>query len=75
MDFLTQLKRIERINQLVKTKPTGSPAQLAHQLELSERRVYQLINLIKTLGGPIYFDKEYNSYCYSDNIDFTFGFH
>ena len=75
MDFITQLERIERINQLVKTKSTGSPAQLARRLNFSERRVYQLISLIKTLGGPIYFDKEYNSYCYSENIEFTFGFY
>lgn len=74
MDFITQLERIKRINQLVKTKSTGNPAQLARRLELSERRIYQLISLIKTLGAPIYFDREYNSYCYSENIEFTFGF-
>ena len=74
MDFITQLERINRINQLIKRKATGSPAQLARRLELSERRVYQLISLIKTLGAPIYFDRAHNSYCYSENVEFIVGF-
>ena len=74
MNFITQLERIERINLLIKTKSTGTPSQLANRLELSERRVYQLINLLKTLGAPVYFDKDRNSYCYSEDVRFTFGF-
>jgi len=43
MNFLDQLERLKRINQLIKMKATGTPQQLARKLELSERRVYQLI--------------------------------
>ena len=47
MDFIKQLERIKRIHYLITLKATGNPAQLATTLELSERRVYQLLKKMK----------------------------
>ncbi|MEM1121159.1 MAG: hypothetical protein AAGJ18_11975 [Bacteroidota bacterium] len=64
MNLQCQLSRLDRVDALIRRKATGTPEQLARRLELSERRVYQIINLMKALGGPIFFDRERNSYCY-----------
>ena len=74
MKFLYQVERLKRIHQLIKRKATGTPQQLANKLALSERRVYQLLKLMKELDAPIYFDRERNSYCYKCEYHFSINF-
>ena len=74
MNFLDQLERLKRINQLIKMKATGTPQQLARRLDLSERRVYQLIKLMKELEAPVHFDRERNSYCYEYDFSLSLNF-
>ena len=58
------LSRIERIDQLIKMKATGSPEELAERLEISKRQVYRYFDIIKNQGKDIYYDPWWRSYNY-----------
>jgi len=74
MDILEKIHRIERIDQLIKMKATGTPAQLARRLGTSERTIYEIIKLMKKIGAPIYYCRYRKSYCYRKDVSFSFGF-
>lgn len=74
MTLLEKVKQMERIDALIKRKATGSPKDLAKRLGASERYVYKLIKSMKIMGAPIYFDYDYNSYCYEEEVTFFIGF-
>jgi Mn-dependent DtxR family transcriptional regulator len=74
MNFHDRLHVIERIDALIKRKGTGSPSQLASRLGISERSVYAIIQSMKELGAPIYYDHYRLSYCYSEEGKFVFSF-
>lgn len=58
------LKRLERLDYLIRIKGTGTPANLAHRLGVSERCIYSYIQLMKERGAPIKFSKDRKSYYY-----------
>lgn len=72
--MLKQIQRIERLHHLIKLKATGSPKQCARKLEISERQLYNTLNLMKELGAPVYFYLSIGSYCYEHEVEFEFGF-
>ena len=72
--MLKVVERIDRIHQLIKMKATGSPVELAYRLKISERMVYQYLNLMREMGAPIKFDRVRRSYYYEYEIRFSFGF-
>ncbi len=55
---------IERLDQLIRLKATGCPADLAKKLNLSERTIYRIIKELKEIGCPISYDNERKSYYY-----------
>ena len=59
-------KRIERIDQLIRIKGTGSATELAEKLGISRRSVYNLLNEMKEKGAPIKFDQYRGSYYYDE---------
>ncbi len=74
MGLIEKLKQIERVDALIRRKATGTPGQLAHKLHLSERQVYNMINLMKDMGAPIFFCSFRKSYCYEFEVEFKLGF-
>jgi len=74
MNLLEKIRLIERVHGLITREGTGSPAMLANRLNISERNIYNLINVMKEMGAPIYFCKSRNSYCYEEEVRFSFGF-
>lgn len=74
MNLLDKIRLIERVDALINRKSTGSPQHLAQRLNVSERNIYNIINTMKDLGAPIYFSKERKSYCYKEDVRFSFGF-
>jgi len=74
MRFRDKLSQIERIDSLIRRKGTGSPKQLARKLDISERAVYDSIELMKSMDAPIYYDRFTESYCYESPVIFSFGF-
>lgn len=69
------LERLSRIDHLIRIKGTGTPAQLAKRLNLSERSVYDYISFLKGLGCPIKFDSFRGSYFYEEEGCFIVAFY
>jgi hypothetical protein len=65
---------IERIDQLIRLKATGSPHQFALRLDISERKLYRIIKNLKDLGCPIVYDNYIGSYKYEIEGSFKMKF-
>lgn len=72
--LLQQIELIERIDQLIRIKATGTPKFLAERLDISEASLYRLIETIKEMGAPIEFSIRYQSYIYLNEVNFMCGF-
>lgn len=68
------LSQIDRINTLIKRKSTGTPKELAEKLKISERTLYNYINIMKELGAPIKYSKSRCSYYYEVQGSFIVKF-
>ena len=68
-----QLATLQRIYLGVKQSNTGSAAQFAAQLEISERSLFNYLNVLKNeFNCPLIFDKSSNSYQFKQagNLNF-----
>jgi len=74
MRVIDKLYQIERIDNLIRRKATGSPKDLASRLGVSERTIYDCIDLMKSMDAPIYYCRHNQSYCYDNPVRFSFGF-
>lgn len=75
MDFLRQIKRIERMDYLIRYRSTGNPGELADKLNISPSQLYQVIKILKDeMGAPIYYSKNLQSYCYNESVKFICEF-
>ena len=72
--LLQQIELIERIDRLIRLKGTGTPKTFAKRLAISEASLYRLIDTIKEMGAPVEFSVRYQSYIYSDEVNFMCGF-
>ena len=71
-------KRKERLiylDQLIRTRATGNPEQLARKLGLTISGWYRLRDiLVNDLDWPLAFDSYQGTYYYTENVMFVFGF-
>ena len=72
--MIKQTHRIERLHLLINRKATSSPKKCAQRLSISDRQLYNILNLMKELGAPIYYDMAVESYCYEFEVSFQYGF-
>ncbi|MEM1319267.1 MAG: hypothetical protein AAGG75_03370 [Bacteroidota bacterium] len=75
MKLFATLKMVERLDQLIRLKSTGTPKKLAVRLGISERSVHRLIEMMKDMEAPIYYCIARQSYCYECDVEFRFGFY
>lgn len=68
------LERLERIDHLIRIKGTGTPADLANRLHISQRSVYQYLNLMREMGAPIKFCPFRETYYYIEEGQFMARF-
>src|SRR5687767_9517739 len=74
MTFLEKIQVIERVDQLISMTATGSPSGLAARLGISKRCVFDLINLMKSMGAPIKYNSLKSSFYYQYPCDLMIGF-
>jgi len=67
MNIDKYLERIERIDQLIRLKATGSPKEFARKLGISKSTLYEYLKNIKNIGADITYDKNNNSFRYLEN--------
>lgn len=70
-----QIALIERIDQLIRLRATGTPKQLAGRLEISEATLFRIIDTMKELNAPVYYDFTAQSYLYEEETSFKCGFY
>jgi predicted DNA-binding transcriptional regulator YafY len=66
--------RLNAIDHLIRIRGTGSPRELAGRIGLSERSLYEFIDLMKTMGAPIRYCKYRQSYYYAEEGGFCVRF-
>lgn len=62
------------MDQLIQIKATGPPAELAAKIGISERSIFDYLNLMREMGAPIKFSHLKKSYYYVYNGCFQIGF-
>jgi len=68
------LKRIERIDYLIRLKATGKPTELAKKLDISKTVLYETLAVMKEYGASIIYNRYIESFCYEDIGYFDFSF-
>ncbi|WP_128755371.1 HTH domain-containing protein [Aquimarina sediminis] len=72
--IIKHIELIERIDQLIRLQATGSPEKLASRLGISRAKVYRLIDTMKELNAPVAYDFACQSFIYTKNVHYRFGF-
>ena len=65
---------MERIDQLVRMRATGTPVELAKRLGISKTTLYRTIKIMKALNAPLEYDTKEQSFIYIKAVGFQFGF-
>ena len=66
--------RLDRLDQYIRERATGTPKQLAEKLDISERQVRGYIKLFKDLGAPVRYSRKKITYYYVKAGTFNFNF-
>lgn len=74
MNIFEELFMLQQIDQLIRTRATGSPKSLARRLDLSECSIYRLIDRLKGQGLPIAYDKSRQTYYYQEQVKWQVEF-
>lgn len=64
MTFQEKLLLLQRLHHLIRRKATGGPKDLVRILAISKASLFRYLDVLKSLGAPIYFCSTRNSYCY-----------
>lgn len=74
MDTLSLLSALQRMDQLISFRITGSPAEFARRLGISERTLFSYLTILKDLGACICYNKYSCSYEYQDENRLQIGY-
>ncbi len=74
MEFLQKMQVIDRVDGLIKLKSTGTADDLSRRLCVSRRTVYNILELMRSMGAPIEYCQIRRTYYYSYQCDFVIGF-
>ena len=74
MRFIEKLKLIERIDQLIRLKGTGSARDLAKRLGVSKSTVYDILEVMRLMGSDIDYCSIRKSYFYNTDKILAIGF-
>jgi predicted DNA-binding transcriptional regulator YafY len=68
------LHRLIRLDHLISHKSTGTPADCAQKVGISERSLYDYLKLLKEMGAPVKFSRARRTYYYSEGGHFHVSF-
>ncbi len=66
MSLISDIEKLERLDQLIRLKATGNVDELAQRFQTSRSTVDRIIRTMKELGCPIVFSKNLNTYYYEE---------
>ncbi len=73
--IIKQIELIQRIDQLIRLKATGTAIELASKLGISRAKLYRVIDTMKELNAPVEYDFTSQSFVYARAVGFRFGFY
>ncbi|HET6253292.1 MAG TPA: helix-turn-helix domain-containing protein [Puia sp.] len=68
------LHRLIRLDHLINHKSTGTPADCAQKIGVSERSLYDYLKLLKEMGAPVKFSRGRRTYYYTEGGHFHISF-
>jgi predicted DNA-binding transcriptional regulator YafY len=68
------LHRLIRLDYLIHLKSTGTPANCAQKIGISERSLYDYLKVLKNMGAPIKFSRNRGTYYYNQEGRFRISF-
>ncbi len=68
--FICQLYTLDRLDDLIRRRATGSPKQLACRLGVSKRTVYNFLDTLRDFGADVRYCPSRNSYYYANGFRF-----
>ena len=74
MNFIEKARLIERVDQLIRMKATGSAAELASRIGIGRSTVYELLEVMKNMGAEIEYSNRRRSYYYETEKVLAIGF-
>ena len=69
------LHRLIRLDHLINHKSTGTPADCAMKIGISERSLYDYLRLLKEMGAPVRFSRGRRTYYYTEGGHFHVSFY
>ena len=69
MILMKQLELIKLMHKLIAKSDTGVPSVFASRVGISERRLYEIIDEMKSFGAPIAYSRIYKTYYYTQEIE------
>lgn len=66
MAIIKYVKRIRRLDQLISTKSTGSPSDLAEKLGISRSTIFQNLQEMREIGLEIKYSTTLETYYYEN---------
>jgi predicted DNA-binding transcriptional regulator YafY len=68
------LHRLIRLDHLIAHKSTGTPADCAQKIGISERSLFDYLKILKDMGAPVRFSRGRRTYYYSEGGRFHISF-
>jgi predicted DNA-binding transcriptional regulator YafY len=68
------LHRLIRLDHLIHHKSTGSPADCAQKIGVSERSLFDYLKILKEMGAPVRFSRGRRTYYYAEGGHFHISF-
>jgi biotin operon repressor len=72
MSFNQHLQRLLRMDQLIRTKATGTPQEFASRLEISKATTYRSIEELEEHGAEVEYCKKRQSFYYANDFKLKF---
>jgi predicted DNA-binding transcriptional regulator YafY len=73
MRLLEELNLLEQMDALIRRQRTGDAESMAARMGISSHQVHHLLDVLKDLGAEIEYRRERQSYCYGNDLKFTFS--
>lgn len=71
--FIEKIRRLERLDSMIRRNGTGRPTDLARRLDISESCLYKYLNYLKELGAEIDYCNYRQSYKYAVGFKIEIG--
>ena len=70
MRLYHDMQRLRTLDALIQKEKTGTPNQVARNIEISRSQLYRMIETLKSLEAPVCYSRKRQSFFYSKPFDF-----